>query len=197
MTFFHFRAFFKKVSYAWPASSTVYNPKGCFLIVISGTTSICSPLNTKDSMQYFILKSLETFLIPNYFYNNVKKYGTKKPGQILICDNRFHNWKILNYFNKVLNSKRRLNQIKYCLTEHIQIWHLFFYKTNIKIFQWLSKSKFVSFMIKVNWNNGDETKSHFPLDVFKYDAIYVLIKKINCFKDVQNRKLAVLWPNWI
>ena len=29
---------------------------------------------------------------------------------------------------------------------------------NIKIFQWLSKSKFLSFMAKVNPDNGNETR---------------------------------------
>ena len=38
----------------------------------------------------------------------------------------------------------------------------------IKIFQWLSKSKFVSFMTKVNPKNGAEAKSDiFPWDIFK------------------------------
>ena len=35
---------------------------------------------------------------------------------------------------------------------------LFFIK-NIKVFQWLSKSNFLSFMTKVNPNNANETKS--------------------------------------
>ena len=38
----------------------------------------------------------------------------------------------------------------------------------IKIFQWLSKSKFLSFPTKENTNNGTETKSDiFPWDIFK------------------------------
>ena len=35
---------------------------------------------------------------------------------------------------------------------------LFFIKT-YKVFQWLSKSKFLNFMTKVNPNHGNETKS--------------------------------------
>ena len=45
---------------------------------------------------------------------------------------------------------------------------------NIKIFQWLSKSKFLSFMTKVNPNNGNETKSDiFPWDIFKSDTAFL------------------------
>ena len=35
---------------------------------------------------------------------------------------------------------------------------------NIEVFQWLSKSKFLSFMTKVNPNNGNETNS----DIFPW-----------------------------
>ena len=52
---------------------------------------------------------------------------------------------------------------------------LFFLSKN-RVFQWLSKSKFLTFMIKVNPNNGNETKSEiFPCDIFNYDVIFVLI----------------------
>ena len=48
----------------------------------------------------------------------------------------------------------------------------------IKTFQWLSKSKFLSFMAKVNPNNGIETKSDiFPWDIFKSHTISFFIKK--------------------
>ena len=44
---------------------------------------------------------------------------------------------------------------------------------NIEIFQWLSESKFLSFMTKVNPNNGIETKSDiFPWDIFKSGIIF-------------------------
>ena len=44
---------------------------------------------------------------------------------------------------------------------------------NIKIFQVLSKSKFLHFMTKVNPNNGIETKSDiFPWNIFKSDIIF-------------------------
>ena len=43
----------------------------------------------------------------------------------------------------------------------------------IKVFQWLSKSRVLSFMTKVNRNNGNETKSDiFPWDIFKSDVIF-------------------------
>ena len=44
---------------------------------------------------------------------------------------------------------------------------------NIKIFQVLSKLKFLHFMTKVNPNNGIETKSDiFPWNIFKSDIIF-------------------------
>ena len=39
---------------------------------------------------------------------------------------------------------------------------------NMKTFKWLLKSKFLSFMTKVNPNNGNEAKSDiFPRDIYK------------------------------
>ena len=41
---------------------------------------------------------------------------------------------------------------------------------SFKIFQWLPKSKFLSFMIKMNPSNGNETRSDiFPRGIFKAD----------------------------
>ena len=46
----------------------------------------------------------------------------------------------------------------------------------IKVFQWLSKSEFLSFTTKVNPNNGNETKSDiFPWDIFKSDTFFYQI----------------------
>ena len=56
----------------------------------------------------------------------------------------------------------------------------------IKVFQWLSKSKFLSFITEVNPNNGNETKSDvFPWDIFKLfksDVISFLLKNIKIFQ---------------
>ena len=46
-----------------------------------------------------------------------------------------------------------------------------------KIFQWLSKSEFLSFMTKVKESNGNETKLDiFPWDIFKSDTISFFVK---------------------
>ena len=43
----------------------------------------------------------------------------------------------------------------------------------IKVFQWLSKSKFLNFKTKVNWSHGNKTKSDiFLSDIFKSDVIF-------------------------
>ena len=48
-----------------------------------------------------------------------------------------------------------------------------FLSKNIKVFQWLSKSQFLSFMTKVNPSNRNEIKSDiFPWDIFKSDIIF-------------------------
>ena len=49
----------------------------------------------------------------------------------------------------------------------------FFIKKYYKVFQWLYKLKFLSFVTKVNLNNGNEAKSDiFPWDIFKSDIIF-------------------------
>ena len=61
--------------------------------------------------------------------------------------------------------------------------YLFFLPKNIKVFQWLTRSKFFSFMTKVNSNNGNETKSdNFPRDTFKPDIINFLTKNIKAIQ---------------
>ena len=129
-------------------------------------------------------------------------------------DNRFLNWKILNYFNKILNSyssgyrqnitkshfnKKILNNFNglqnwnflvlwrkwtqamgmkqnqtFFLGTYSNLTPYLFLSKNIKVIQWLSKSRFFRFMtkVKVNQNNGSETKSDiFPWDIFKSDTI--------------------------
>ena len=87
---FHFNVFLKKVS----STSTAYNQKKSFL----------SPWYWKKTIKYksfkevfqFILKSLETFLIQNYFCIVMPKIKNKTKS-----DHRFLNWNILNYFNQI------------------------------------------------------------------------------------------------
>ena len=67
-----------------------------------------------------------------------------------------------------------------------QIWDLFWSK-HIKIFQCLSKSKFLNFMTKVNPNNGNKTNSDiFPMDIFKSDIIFIGRKILKYFNDFYN-----------
>ena len=48
-----------------------------------------------------------------------------------------------------------------------------FCQKKIKIFQYFSKSKFLSFMTKENLSNGNKTKSDiFSWDIFKSDIIF-------------------------
>ena len=62
-----------------------------------------------------------------------------------------------------------------------------FFIKNIKIFQWLSKLKFLGFTTKVNPNNGIETKLDiFPRDIFKFDIIFIGRKILKYFNDFYN-----------
>ena len=48
-----------------------------------------------------------------------------------------------------------------------------FFDKNIKVFQWLSKSKLLSFMITLKPNNGNVAKSDIsPWDIFIFDTIF-------------------------
>ena len=84
------------------------------------------------------------------------------------------------------------NDIKSDISFFIKIyqWLLIYWlkysdkNTMTKIFQWLSKSEFVSFMTKVNPNYGNKTKSDiFPWDIFKSDIIFISRKILKYFKD--------------
>ena len=54
---------------------------------------------------------------------------------------------------------------------HIQVRHHIFFIENSTIFQWLSKLKFLSFITKVNPNNGNGTKS----DIIQWDICIISI----------------------
>ena len=71
----------------------------------------------------------------------------------------------------------------------IFLWVIFksdimpFLSKNIKVFQWLSKLKFLRFMTKVNPNNGNDTKSDiFSWDIFKSDIIFHMSKNAKIFQ---------------
>ena len=89
---------------------------------------------------------------------------------------------------KILLTQRNLNQIRHSLTGHIQVWHHVLIK---------SKSKFLSFLTKVNPDNGNETKPNiFVTNIFKSDAIFFYQKILMHFNDFQSQNLSVLWIKW-
>ena len=104
-------------------------------------------------------------------------------------DNRSLNWKTLNYFGKVQNpyfsiycrnstqtTKLKPNQILFGRT-YSNLTSLFWSK-NIKVFQWLWKLKFLSFMTKVNPSNGNETKSDIFYEAFSNLTLFFITRKI-------------------
>ena len=57
-----------------------------------------------------------------------------------------------------------------------------FLSENINVIQGLSKSKFVSFMTKVNPNNVNETTSDMAWDIFKSDIIFQWSQNTSIFQ---------------
>ena len=69
---------------------------------------------------------------------------------------------------------------------------MYFLSTNIEVFQWLSESKFLSFITKGNPSNRNETKSGvFSWDIFKSDIVFIGHKILKYFSDFQNWHLSV------
>ena len=112
--------------------------------------------------------------------------------------------KILKYFNYFQNQNFSVLWLKETQAMEMKQNQTFFHGTysnltpylfllkNIKIFQWLSKSKFLSFMTKVNPNNGNETKSDiFPRDIFKSDIIFIGHKILKYFNDFYNWHFSI------
>ena len=78
------------------------------------------------------------------------------------------------------------NKTRYFSMRYIQIWrhiYIYIYDVRLKVFQWLSKLTFLSFMTKVNPNSGNETKPDiFPLDIFKSDILYHRLENTQIFQ---------------
>ena len=54
---------------------------------------------------------------------------------------------------------------------------IIFLSKNIKVFQWLSKSKFLSFITKMNPNNGNEKKQIFFYGTYSNLTPYLFLSK--------------------
>ena len=62
----------------------------------------------------------------------------------------------------------------------------------MKIFQGIAKSKFLSFLTKMNPNNGNEIKSDvFPRDIFKSNIIFIGRKILKYFNDFYNWHFSI------
>ena len=84
---------------------------------------------------------------------------------------------------------------------HVTCWNLtqyLFLSKNNEVFQWLSKSKFLSFMTKRNPNNQNERKSViFPWDIVNFDNKYSFCYKILKYSsDFKNLNFSVLRLKW-
>ena len=117
---------------------------------------------------------------------------------------------IWKYFNDIQNrifsvlwlkwkqAKCKWNKTRHFVIGRIQIWHHnFLYQKTIKIFQWLSQSKLLSFMMKVSPSNGNKTISHiFSRDIQIWHHIFLYQKLLKYFNDFQNQNFSVLWLKW-
>ena len=96
---------------------------------------------------------------------------------------------ILKYLNDFHNQNFSILWLKWTQTMEMKQSQTFFYgrysnvttflSKHIKVFKWLSQSKFFNFMAKVNSNNGNKTKS----DLFKSKSIFIGRKMLKYFHD--------------
>ena len=71
-----------------------------------------------------------------------------------------------------------------------------FFSKNIKVFQWLLKSKFLSFMTEVNPSNGNETKSdNFHGTYPNLTSFFIGSKILKYFNDFYNWHLSISLQN--
>ena len=92
--------------------------------------------------------------------------------------------------------KMKQNQIFFAL-DIFKSDTISFLSRDIKVFQWLSKSEFYSFMTKVNPNNGNETNQAFSHETYSNLTSYIFYEKmLKYFTDFQNQNFSVLWLQW-
>ena len=122
--------------------------------------------------------------------------NTKKSDKFW-SDNRSLNWKTLNYFNQVEYSYFSTYWQNWAQTNKLKPNQTLFYRTysnlrsffsfdeNIKVFQWISKSKFLNFLFEAYLNNENKTKS----DKFLHrtcsnlTSFFISPKTLNYFND--------------
>ena len=114
--------------------------------------------------------------------------------------------KILNYFNDLQNWNFSFLWITWTETMEMKLNQTFFHWTysnltpylfllkSIKVFQWLSKSKFLSFMTKVNTKKWKWNKiRHFLMGDIQIWHIFFYQKIFKYFSDLQNQNFSALW----
>ena len=151
----------------------VYELSGC------GFESSCSHYFNKVWNPYFL----------TYCQNSTETSKLKRNQtfwqDIIKSDIIFFDQKILKYFNDFQNRNFSDLWLKWIQTMEMKQNQSFFHgaysnltsyhflSKNIKVFQWFLKSKYLSYMTKVNPNNGNETKSDiFKWDILKLDIIF-------------------------
>ena len=137
-------------------------------------------------------------------FKNIKLFKKKKKfvlptvwKDIIKCDIIYYQ-KTLKYFKDLKNRHFWVLWLKWNqATEMIQNQTYIFLLKYIKVFQWLSKSEFVSFMTKMNPNNGNKTKSDiFPWDIFKSGIVFIGCKILKYFKDFYNWHFSISLQKW-
>ena len=132
----------------------------------------------------------------------MKQNQTFSMGHIQIWHHVFFYQKLLKYFNGFQNQNLSLLWLKWNQTMEMKQNQTFFHRTysnltpylslskNIRVFQWLLKSKFLSFKTKVNRKNKNETTS----DIFH--GRYSNLTPLKHFNDIQNQNLSFLCLKW-
>ena len=116
-----------------------------------------------------ISQLIAKILLTQWSLNQVRQWVTRHSNPTFF----FLIKKQLKYFNEFQNLNFSILWVKWAQTMEMKQYQTFYHETcsyltsyiflskNIKVFQWLWKSKLLSFMTKVNSSNGNETKSFF------------------------------------
>ena len=152
--------------------------------------------------------------LKSVFFNILPKFYSESLNQNTLFDRTHSNltWffyqKELKYFNDFQNRNFSVvwlkwtkpwkwNKISHFLMGHIQSHVIYFLSKNIKLFQWLLKSKFLSCMTKVNLNNGNVTKSDIFDETYSNLTSFFIDRKIlKYFNDVHNWHLSTSSQKW-
>ena len=104
---------------------------------------------------------------------------------------------ISSVFNESESKQWKSNKIRYFSNSSLTSY--LFLSKNIKVFQWLSKSEFLSFVTKVNPNNENENETNqtfFHETYSNLTSFFISHKIPKCFNDFFNWHFSISLQKW-